>query len=348
MQRVVILGGGVGGTLTANLVARKLKARIAQGRGEGHRRRRAPASTRYQPGYMYIAMGHERPERLDPPRAVAPRQATSTSSWTSSQKIDVEASRVELASGEALHYDQLVIATGLAHRPRDDRGLRPGGPPLLHGRGLGEAAQGARRLHRRQDPDRHRRDPLQVPAGAARGRLPHRFRAARARPAREDRDPVPVADQPGLHDRERQRDGDPDLRGEGDRPPAPGRDRFDRRRAQGRHHRRHGGVPVRPPDLRPAPQGRPGRDRLRARPEVGLAADRPLHPAGQEDGRARARRTRTSSATPTSTPSATPPTCRSRRPARRPISRRRSSRSGSPPPSWAASPPASTPSTPAR
>ena len=40
MKRVVILGGGVGGTLTANLVARKLKARDRRGDGQGHRRRR--------------------------------------------------------------------------------------------------------------------------------------------------------------------------------------------------------------------------------------------------------------------------------------------------------------------
>ena len=31
MQRILILGGGVGGTLTANLLARKLKHRIDAG-----------------------------------------------------------------------------------------------------------------------------------------------------------------------------------------------------------------------------------------------------------------------------------------------------------------------------
>ena len=31
MQQVVVLGGGVGGTLTANLIARKLKKQIASG-----------------------------------------------------------------------------------------------------------------------------------------------------------------------------------------------------------------------------------------------------------------------------------------------------------------------------
>jgi len=110
MQRVVILGGGVGGTLTANLVARKLKARIAKGEAKVTVVDATGKHT-YQPGYMYIAMGHERPERLvRNERALLDRNVDLVVDLV--QKVDVEASRVELASGEALHYDQLVIATG--------------------------------------------------------------------------------------------------------------------------------------------------------------------------------------------------------------------------------------------
>jgi sulfide:quinone oxidoreductase len=110
MQRVVILGGGVGGTLTANLVARKLKARIARGEAKVTVVDLSGKHT-YQPGYMYIAMGHERPERLvRNERALLDRNVDLVVDVV--QKVDVEASRVELASGEALHYDQLVIATG--------------------------------------------------------------------------------------------------------------------------------------------------------------------------------------------------------------------------------------------
>ena len=110
MQRVVILGGGVGGTLTANLVARKLKARIARGEAKVTVVDLSGKHT-YQPGYMYIAMGHERPERLiRNERSLLDDNVDLVVDLV--QKIDVEASRVELASGEALHYDQLVIATG--------------------------------------------------------------------------------------------------------------------------------------------------------------------------------------------------------------------------------------------
>lgn len=110
MQRVVILGGGVGGTLAANLVARKLKARIAKGEAKVTVVDLSGKHT-YQPGYMYIAMGSERPERLiRSERSLLDKNVDLVVDLV--QKIDVEGSRVELASGEALHYDQLVIATG--------------------------------------------------------------------------------------------------------------------------------------------------------------------------------------------------------------------------------------------
>jgi sulfide:quinone oxidoreductase len=110
MQRVLILGGGVGGTLTANLVARKLKHRIARGEAKVTVIDLSGKHT-YQPGYMYIAMGHQRPERLiRNERTLLDGNVDLVVDRV--ERIDVEASRVELASGDVLHYDQLVIATG--------------------------------------------------------------------------------------------------------------------------------------------------------------------------------------------------------------------------------------------
>ena len=91
----------------------------------------------------------------------------------------------------------------LADRARGDRALRHRGPPLLHRRGGARAAPRARRVHGRPDRHRHRRDALQVPAGAARGRVPDRVRAPRARPPRQERDPLLLADRARVHDRER-------------------------------------------------------------------------------------------------------------------------------------------------
>jgi len=110
MQRVVILGGGVGGTLTANLVARKLKSRIARGEARVTVVDATGKHT-YQPGYMYIAMGHERPERL----VRAERSLLDANVDLVVDKvdrIDATAGFVELAGGERLRFDQLVIATG--------------------------------------------------------------------------------------------------------------------------------------------------------------------------------------------------------------------------------------------
>jgi sulfide:quinone oxidoreductase len=110
MQRVVILGGGVGGTLTANLVARKLKARIAKGEAKVTVVDES-GSHAYQPGYMYIAMGNERPEKLLR-RERSLLDGNVELAIDTIVRIDAEGSRVHLRSGDSLHYDQLVIATG--------------------------------------------------------------------------------------------------------------------------------------------------------------------------------------------------------------------------------------------
>jgi len=110
MKRVIILGGGVGGTLTANLVARKLKNRIARGEAKVTVVDATGKHT-YQPGYMYIAMGHERPERLvRDERSLLDDNVDLVVDVV--ERVDTESSLVELASGERLKYDQLVIATG--------------------------------------------------------------------------------------------------------------------------------------------------------------------------------------------------------------------------------------------
>ena len=110
MKCVLILGGGVGGTLTANLVARKLKREIAAGTAKVTVID-ATGIHSYQPGYMYIAMGHERPERLE--RAEKKLLDSNVDLVVDEVvKIDLPGSRVELASGSVLVFDQLVIATG--------------------------------------------------------------------------------------------------------------------------------------------------------------------------------------------------------------------------------------------
>ena len=110
MKRVVVLGGGVGGTLTANLLARKLKRLIARGDAKVTVVD-ATGEHAYQPGYMYIAMGSERAEKLHrPERSLLDANVELVVDTV--VRIDPATAFVDLASGERLHYDHLVIATG--------------------------------------------------------------------------------------------------------------------------------------------------------------------------------------------------------------------------------------------
>ena len=110
MNRVVILGGGVGGTLVANLLVRKLRHDID----------RHEASVTlvdemgnhvYQPGFMYIAMGGERAESLTrPERSLLDEEVQLQVG--KAVRIDEAKRQVEMDDGSSIGYDQLVIATG--------------------------------------------------------------------------------------------------------------------------------------------------------------------------------------------------------------------------------------------
>ena len=323
MERILILGGGVGGTLTANLLVRKLRQR---------RSRRATSTITvvdqtgqhvYQPGFMYIAMGGERAEQPPAPGARPARRAGRARRRRGRAGRRGDADR-RAADGERLAYDHLVLATGSRIVPEEIEHFDDRGPPLLHRRGRRRASRRARRVHRRPDRHRHRRHALQVPAGAAGGRVPHRGRAARARPARPSElhfcSPIgraftiesvsematPILAQKGieLHTFFNVETIDPERKVVAE--------------PRGR------GAAVRPADPRPAAQGPAVPHRLRPRAGARRLAARPTaRPSRSAVGR-------------TSSRSATRPTCRCRRPARPPTSRRPSWPSGSPPRSRAA------------
>jgi sulfide:quinone oxidoreductase len=110
MQRILIIGGGVGGTLTANLLARRLRRRI----GSGDVYVTVVDTTGrhvYQPGFMYIAMGGERAERLERrERSLLDKRVELIVGEV--KRID-EASRVvTLTDGLPIPYDYLVLASG--------------------------------------------------------------------------------------------------------------------------------------------------------------------------------------------------------------------------------------------
>jgi len=117
MQHVVVLGGGVGGTLAANLIARKLKKQIADGEARVTVVD-ATGNHAYQPGYMYIAMGQERAEKLvRPERGLLDKNVELVVDTV--ERIDAAGQAVQLASGQRLDYAQLVIATGSRIMPEE-------------------------------------------------------------------------------------------------------------------------------------------------------------------------------------------------------------------------------------
>jgi sulfide:quinone oxidoreductase len=110
MQRILIIGGGVGGTLTANLLVKKLRARI--GRGEVEVKLVDTTGQHvYQPGFMYIAMGGERAANLKrPERSLLDHRVQLVIGEV--ERIDPARQLVTLADAQVLGYDQLVLATG--------------------------------------------------------------------------------------------------------------------------------------------------------------------------------------------------------------------------------------------
>ncbi len=110
MKRVVILGGGVGGTIVANLLGRKLKKQIDGGQASVTVVDSSGQHV-YQPGFMYIAFGHERASKLSrPERGLLDSRIKLVTAEV--VRVDEATNTVELATGEKLGYDQLVLATG--------------------------------------------------------------------------------------------------------------------------------------------------------------------------------------------------------------------------------------------
>ena len=117
MKRIVVLGGGTGGTLVANRLRRLLDRDAAEivviDSDDEHL---------YQPGLLFVPFGLARPASLVRPRhrqlrpGVAFRQAAV-------DRVDLDKNEVCLADGTQVGYDVLVVATGAALVPEETEGL---------------------------------------------------------------------------------------------------------------------------------------------------------------------------------------------------------------------------------
>ncbi|HEU4480593.1 MAG TPA: FAD/NAD(P)-binding oxidoreductase, partial [Actinomycetota bacterium] len=117
MTRIVILGGGTGGTLVAN----RLRRLSPEGEVEivvvDQDNRHV-----YQPGLLFVPFGLADPEEIVRPRE---RQLHRGIRYHQSpiDRVDIQAREVRLLDGKTFGYDVLVIATGAVLAPEETEGL---------------------------------------------------------------------------------------------------------------------------------------------------------------------------------------------------------------------------------
>lgn len=125
MKKVVILGGGVGGTIVANQMARKLQDQLNQGELSITVISESPDHV-YQPMFLYLAFDQVVPsEAKKSARTILDRKISLVVSRA--DQIDVDDKSVLMEDGARYEYDYLVIATGSRPAPEEIPGLPEGG-----------------------------------------------------------------------------------------------------------------------------------------------------------------------------------------------------------------------------
>jgi sulfide:quinone oxidoreductase len=124
-QKVVLLGGGVGGSMVANQVARQMKSEILSGEVEVTVINETETHV-YQPYFLYMAFDQAVP-------ADAKRSERSVLHHLinlrigQAQRVDREGNAIVMSDGTTIPYDYLVIATGSRPAPETVPGLVEGG-----------------------------------------------------------------------------------------------------------------------------------------------------------------------------------------------------------------------------
>jgi sulfide:quinone oxidoreductase len=114
--KVVVLGGGVGGTLAANLLDKELgrDARVTVVDPTGMHM--------YQPGFLYVALGQANGRWLTRDERTLLRRGVELA-VERAVRIHPEAGTVQLERGGSLDYDYLVLSTGARLVPEQVPGL---------------------------------------------------------------------------------------------------------------------------------------------------------------------------------------------------------------------------------
>ncbi len=120
-MRILIVGGGMGGTILANNLARRLTGELKSGKA---RITMLSASERhmYQPGLLYLAVGRMTPDELyrDQASLLEPGIAFHVDPV---EDFQLDKNCVRTKSGKTHEYDVMVIATGSRMHPEGVPGL---------------------------------------------------------------------------------------------------------------------------------------------------------------------------------------------------------------------------------
>jgi sulfide:quinone oxidoreductase len=123
-MRILVVGGGCGGTILANNLARRLAGEI---RTRKARITMLSASDRhmYQPGLLYVAFGQMMPDELYRDQATL-IEPTIDFHVDPVEQFELDRNQVRTKSGKVHSYDILVIATGSRIVPEEIPGLVEG------------------------------------------------------------------------------------------------------------------------------------------------------------------------------------------------------------------------------
>ena len=123
-KNIVIVGGGLAGTIVANGLCRQIGKELRSG-GVRITMLGATDTHLYQPGLLYLPFGRFRETELfRDQRKVLDRRVTFHVDPVT--KIDVEGNQVSTESGKTFEYDYLVIATGSRIRTDTIAGMADG------------------------------------------------------------------------------------------------------------------------------------------------------------------------------------------------------------------------------
>jgi len=123
---VVVIGGGTGGTLAANLLAKQLHNDVHAGRAQIHLISGSEKRHIFQPGYLHIAFSNLEPKNIIHNESELVSAEVHLVEQDA-ERLDLPSKEITLASGEKLPYDYLIVATGSVADPDIIPGLREAG-----------------------------------------------------------------------------------------------------------------------------------------------------------------------------------------------------------------------------